>query len=263
MTSSREGAIPARYVLRFDIERAGERIQPEHLRALVSRLLDPAGTHHDNIKAFTVRPPQGNLEQLDLEVTVLGPATEQRLQAAVTARMREGGTARLRDTLLRFAEPPLAELDRRSWEDLLEHASAERTVRLAFATPVVFRQGRHHQHPFPIPERVFGHYQERWNRFATDRFRCPPLFNDDVGLSVVDFAGQRDDYEDHHRDRTTGRVVTITYVGFVGEVTFELRGRRAGVQERRWLHALAGFGEFCGTGANTTIGMGVTRYLGP
>ena len=49
------------------------------------------------------------------------------------------------------------------------------------------------------------------------------------------------------------------YVGFVGEVIYVAHD--ASGRQRRELDALAMLSGYCGTGANTTSGMGVTEYL--
>ena len=288
LRTGEEVTIPTRFVLRLVIERE-DMVRPRHLRALVSSLIEPLDggktAHRANIKPFSIEPLRGAEGRLAIVINMLDEASEHHLNASVVQATAVGRPLSLGDASVRLDDPPLVEVERRSWTQLRLCAADTRRLTLRFESPTVFRRGRFQQHPFPVPDRVFGPYRDRWNYFAAglsrseqplddrsehgvdgdeaSRLVCPPLLDDDLGLTVTDFDGEPQHYDDGHYDPRRGRIVDVSYVGYVGTVTFEVRGRQPRPAVRRWLHTLAAFGEFCGTGANTTIGMGVTRYLGP
>ena len=245
--------------LRFVVERSGE-AHPRHLRALVTSLLEDGldvHQHRSNVKPFTVHPPVATGDGFALLVSVLDEGTLQRLMRTCERTARTGrrfGQMRVR---LARATPDVLRSDR--FETVLTRAAVDAEVVVQLRSPMVFRTGRKRTLAEPVPSQVFGHYRARWNHFAPPEVVCNLAF-DDLGLEHEVLEGRRVPYRDAHR--RDDQLVELQFDGFVGTVLYKATGPGATVQARRWLHALARFGEYCGTGANTTIGMGATRYLG-
>lgn len=133
---------------------------------------------------------------------------------------------------------------------ILAKASATlRQVTLKFCTPtLLFRKGR--PYPLPDPSLVFRAYLDLWNVFS------PLALTPDLGpaidhdLELTDFRLRR---------RPFG-VPPTGQAAFGGSATFSLRGRHP-ESVLKGLNALADFAEFCGTGAGTDVGMGLTKRV--
>lgn len=247
--------------MEFQILRAGG-ARPRHLRALVTSLLESPeddGAHHSNVKPFTVEPPVPTESGFALLVTTLDDATAATLEREARRVQLTGQRLRLGDLEARLAPDPVVEVARRSYRQLREDAPSSPTVRVELRTPTVFRSGKHDQVPFPLPSQVFGHYRSRWNDFAPKELACDLAF-DRLGLRVAGFEGHGEPFVDGHR--RGNQIVDVSFLGFVGLVVFEAVGPTARPPALRWLHTLASLADFCGTGANTTIGMGASSYLG-
>lgn len=243
-----------------------EQLEARHLRATVSSWLEDDGEHHANVKPFTLTPLHVVDGVTAFDVALLDDARRDRLEErahrAAMQPVRAGG-ARLSvvpdgDGL---ATPVVEEA---SWATLRDCAPSA-TITLAMLTPTVFRSGRHEQLPFPLPGPVFGHQRARWNAF------CPPDATMDLDLGelrlhIEHFEGRSETHVDGHRRPGTegrGAVRDVTFTGFVGTVTYRSHSAssaRRGDPLRDW-HALARLATYAGTGANTTIGMGVTRLV--
>jgi CRISPR-associated endoribonuclease Cas6 len=119
-------------------------------------------------------------------------------------------------------------------------------VSLRFFSPTTFRGGEV-ELPFPTPRLVFRNYWEQWNRFAPVHLGSDlgDLFEEMVLLSRWRGETKRVDAG----ERRT--------VGFVGE--FEYRSRLRDGLWPRVVNLLADYALFCGTGWNTTMGLGQTR----
>ncbi len=137
-----------------------------------------------------------------------------------------------------------------SYAAILADASATaRQVTLKFCTPtLLFRNGR--PYPLPDPGLVFRAYLDLWNLFS------PLPLTPDLGpaidhdLELADFRLRR---------RSFG-IPPTGQAAFGGSATFFLRGRHP-ESVLKGLNALADFAEFCGTGAGTDMGMGMTKRV--
>lgn len=245
--------------LRFQVLAPG-RSEPRHLRAMVSTFVESGsrrGAHHDNVKPFTVQPPVQLPDGFAVLVSTLDDRAQQELSRSCSRA--DGQQLQLGHMTVGFDDQPTEPVEAATYQQLLDQAVDHPTVPLQLRSPMVFRSGRRDQTPFPLPRQVFGHYRTRWNRFAPPELHCDLAF-DDLGLQVQSMEGRTERYADAHQ--RNGRRIDLEFVGFVGHVEFRVTGRGATPSARRWLHALASLGAYCGTGANTTIGMGATRYLG-
>ena len=213
--------------------------------------------HHANVKPFTVTPPVATKQGLALLISTLDQQATDHLVEGVARTVQATPSVRLGDLEAEVGTQPLDLVETISYQELRESASSAPSLELEFRSPTVFRSGRHEQTPFPVPKLVFGHFRARWNAFAPEALACDLAF-DDLGLRVAEFEGRGVPFVDGHR--RAGRLAEITFTGFVGKATFEAASPGARPPALRWLHTLARFAAFCGTGANTTIGMGATRY---
>lgn len=243
-----------------------ERLEARHLRATVSVWLEDDDEHHANVKPFTLTPLHVVDGVTAFDVGLLDDARRERLEEraarACTQPIRAGG-ARMTvvPTAGGLAAPVIEEA---SWEALRD-CEPTPTITLALLTPTVFRSGRHEQLPFPLPGPVFGHQRARWNAFCP-RDATLDLDLSELRLHIERFDGRSETHVDGHRAAGTqahAPVRDVTFTGFVGTVTYRSRSEssaRRGAPLRDW-HALARLATYAGTGANTTIGMGVTRIV--
>jgi CRISPR-associated endoribonuclease Cas6 len=140
---------------------------------------------------------------------------------------------------------------RRVTHAALASGAAVREVTVSFGSPVFFSQNGTDV-LLPAPRLIAGSWRRRWNA------SLPPgislVISDDVwtqthrllGLDAFDLRTSKRD-AGHDRERA----------GFTGTATLRL-ARNAPVAARQVLGTLARFAEFCGTGAQTTHGFGVT-----
>ncbi|ADI13569.1 CRISPR-associated endoribonuclease Cas6 [Truepera radiovictrix] len=120
---------------------------------------------------------------------------------------------------------------------------------LHFATPTVFR--RHGaNYPLPEPRLVLGSLIERWNLYA------PLAVPSEVASRLTEGCVPRF-FE--LRSRTV--YAHDPFTGFLGRVTFHLRG--ASADEAHWLAILGRFAFYSGVGAKTTLGFGQVRPYRP
>ena len=264
--STRSGAdVPSLHRISVEVDGV-ELLEARHLRATVSSWLEDDGEHHANVKPFTLTPLHVAGGATAFDVALLDDARRGRLEegaARASERPVRAGSARLTVTLTDdgLAAPVVEEA---SWTALRD-CEPTPTITLAMLTPTVFRSGRHEQLPFPLPGPVFGHQRARWNTF------CPPDATLDLDLAelrlhIEHFEGSSQTHVDGHRTtgpRGHGPVRDVTFTGFVGTVTYRSHSEtsaRRGRPLQDW-HALARLATYAGTGANTTIGMGVTRIV--
>lgn len=252
--------MPITYRLRLQITDPSL-VRFRHLRALVATWCERGVSddeHHANTKSWTVSPLYPHGHDYALEVSLLTEDAERRLQASLA--LAASSTLRLGRAHARLLGPPNGEggcSRPRAYGDLWADASTDPIVTLQFLTPVVFLTGKD-QHPFPTAGLVFGHYRARWRAFGTEPLSADLDFAS-MGLRTLQYEGRSEAVR--HGVRKGRTWSDRDYVGFLGSMSFE--APRATPRQRRWLHALATFADFCGTGANTTSGMGVTRYQPP
>jgi hypothetical protein len=227
----------------------------EHVRTFASELVErgpDAPPKDSNVKEHTAAPlavhPEG--QQASLEVTTLSVAAGARLEKNVEFAAPSLGRVGVRIVGLTL-------LARTSYDELAASATPHRVLRLGFLSPTAFLHGRSVS-CFPDPGLVFGSHRARWNRLAPAHLQLDVDFAE-LGLVVRAFEGRsgtvslgvRSPSGRHRRD----------FVGFVGNVEYQA-SRGSERELGRW-QTLAGFAPFCGTGANTAAGMGVTMVYEP
>ncbi len=127
-------------------------------------------------------------------------------------------------------------------------------ITLNFLSPTNFKQGPG-QLPLPLPRNVFRTPLVAWNSYAPHplgiREDWLEWCNDNVFVA-------------EHRIETAH--VTLSrqqppFIGFVGEVTFEIHRANRYKDAARRLHTLAKLTEITGIGRKTTMGMGAVELL--
>lgn len=139
-----------------------------------------------------------------------------------------------------------------AYGDLFSSASESlRTATLRFCSPTVLLRGDTH-HALPDPNVIFPQYLELWNLFSgipLDKDLAQVLKQD---LVITGFR---------LRARPAGHPRTVS-ASFSGSATFGLRVRQPETVLKGF-NALADFAFYCGTGAETDHGMGLTRRVFP
>jgi CRISPR-associated endoribonuclease Cas6 len=120
---------------------------------------------------------------------------------------------------------------------------------LKFCTPtLLLREGV----PFPLPDPIviFRQYLDLWNRFSGIPLdgALPSVLRE--SLLLKDFRLRARPVEDRNQPATY----------FSGSATFRLRGRHPETVLKGF-NTLADFAFFCGTGAETDRGRGMTRRI--
>ncbi len=239
--------MPVRYAV--DLELKGRpQNRPEALHGLVSDWLDPRDRHARNRKPWALAPLREIRAPLwRFEVGLLDDESETRLLDSALrgpAVRLDGVTGQVVGAGGEAARALLCS----TWAELIDRSAARASFRFEFLTPTAFRSGPA-TISLPIPTLVFGHFRSRWNTFA------PVDLRPDVAFEDITFLLS-------HLEIATPETLWFkkaSHVGFIGRVAIEAR---SGSPERlRALDALASIAPFCGTGAGTTFGMGVTRYV--
>jgi CRISPR/Cas system endoribonuclease Cas6 (RAMP superfamily) len=136
---------------------------------------------------------------------------------------------------------------------LLAQAPFAHRVEMEFVSPTTFSSSGRFL-PLPVPERLFQSWVRRWNAFAPEPLFLPAevLAEVAVGLGLASHA-----VESRAVDLQPGHAV-----GFVGRVGLvALRRDRWSAPARGALAALCAYAPYCGTGARTAEGLGLTRRL--
>ena len=126
----------------------------------------------------------------------------------------------------------------------------DRRIGLRFLTPTSFSQDRLNL-PLPVPGLMFRSWLERWNAFS-------PVFLGNADLLGYLVEGVALSY---YRTQTqTYRLPKGVVTGFRGEVTLNVVTRTDGLLANVAI-LLAQYGQFCGTGMKTRLGMGHTKIV--
>jgi CRISPR-associated endoribonuclease Cas6 len=150
-----------------------------------------------------------------------------------------------------------------AFETLLAQSSATETLwRTSFATPTVFKSGDADL-LLPIPRLCFQSWLNSWDEhapcpFFSDKGERKRFLEEVVeGQVSVDFSQLRSAeqgfYFDGHRTRERG---------FTGLCRFSVKPAKTPPQHRHILGTLARYSFYAGTGRKTTMGMGVTGFMG-
>ncbi len=170
------------------------------------------------------------------------------------------------------ALPPLVELAAVRWEVLawlqagmhpwagsktyaqLAHVGVPSRISVEFITPVSFNSGStpdgHPIYlPFPLPDSLVRSWLRRWNAFAPEALRIrddlPEMARQTVGVAAFELKTVPMRYG-----------IRRLHIGCVGTYTLNLSRCPRDLRAQLW--ALARYAFYCGSGAKTTQGMGMT-----
>ncbi|WP_461829816.1 CRISPR-associated endoribonuclease Cas6 [Aquifex sp.] len=139
--------------------------------------------------------------------------------------------------------------DIRSYEKIYKDAPLRTVVKLKFITPTTFKKGKY-DYPVPEPELIFRSLMRKWNKFADYKpgIDLREAFREKIIISSYELRTKKVYF------RNLGKAV-----GFLGDIILEFHEKDETIL--KWLNALLNFGEFCGVGRKTTMGMGRTEIL--
>jgi CRISPR-associated endoribonuclease Cas6 len=156
---------------------------------------------------------------------------------------------RVTDTVFSH-ESPDPWVSRRSYKELYDDASPSmRNITLQFVTATALKR-RGGSLPLPDPQLVFRGYLDRWRWFSSVPFSSDFVEVIEQSILLTDFKISPVSHEMDYGEQ----------YGFTGWCRFRLGGRH---HERhiREFNTLADYAYYCGTGRNTSLGMGVTRRV--
>lgn len=136
---------------------------------------------------------------------------------------------------------------------------------LRFVTPTAFSQGGDHHLPLPLPELMLRSWARRWNRHAPNSMEIAAETLETVCAHAALASAQIETrLADLDPPSPGGSGSRARMVGFTGAVLLEaLRANRLSDAERQVWATLTAFAPYCGTGARTLQGMGVTLIHRP
>lgn len=133
-----------------------------------------------------------------------------------------------------------------SYGQIYEQASTEeREIRLMFATPTAFRQGKYDM-ALPSRETLFMSLLKRWNQYSGMTFSntlIEPLFPSFFDIQTEIVIDNRS-----------------KFIGCLGQITFRIFGDLE-AETIRQINTLADFALYAGVGRKTPMGMGMVRRL--
>jgi CRISPR-associated endoribonuclease Cas6 len=141
-------------------------------------------------------------------------------------------------------------VSRKSYNELYDDASPSmRKVTLHFVTATAFKR-RGGNLPLPDPQLAFRGYLDHWRLFSLVPFSSDFMEVMEQSILLTDFnistVSHEMDYGKEH--------------GFTGWCCFVLAGRHHETHIREF-NVLADYAYYCGTGRNSSLGMGVTRRI--
>lgn len=232
-TTQEKNEMPSAWRVTFDSVDPAQ-VSLEAVHAVVSSWLD--GDHHAPSKPHATTPLHRHESGVSLDIGLLDDRLVSRLSdsASIGTSVRFGHqhTAVVNLTLVE-AQP---------WEQLLTDSGC-RAWSLKFITPTTFR---HHDRysPWPDPITVVTGLHRRLSVFGPSPPRLPALRRDHVLVSDVDGSSQ------------TVVLQRRLVSGFVGQVDYVLENDAPGGAV---IDAALRMSRYCGVGAHTTHGLGVTR----
>ncbi len=179
---------------------------------------------------------------------MLFPTFSQYFLARPQPTYRLGNTQFIVTDVMATPENPHSWSQYLSYTELIENADRRRRrIKLRFLTPTTFKRSDIDL-PLPLPRFVFQSYLRRFQEFSS--FEFLPGFVDlvDRYTGISSQKGVRTD---------TLETKHVTLAGFTGDVGFDI-SKKAPPELIYQMNLLADFAFFCGTGRQTTVGMGQT-----
>ncbi len=144
--------------------------------------------------------------------------------------------------------------------------SKDPRMELDFISPTSFsKNGRFSElerdMPLPIPDMVFGNYLKHWLAFSE------VTLPDEIGDFIEDCLVVNEFKIKSERVQFSYQQAQRAATGFTGQVRFAiLRNKRFGANWEHYaniVRMLAYYSFYCGTGRQTTVGLGQTRFMNP
>jgi hypothetical protein len=131
-----------------------------------------------------------------------------------------------------------------SYQDLLENADRfNREIRLQFTSPTLLAMGLSPVQ-FPVLPLLFGHYVAVWNAFSPSKVGFDPGLLDHIALTDFKVSSEKSRFG----------------LAFQGWIDLEIEKGRT-ENEIAVLNMLCDFSFYCGTGIQTSRGLGQTRRV--
>lgn len=218
-----------------------------------SRTLAETVHNANQAKPFTISPISPNLDgnaECFFDISILSD----RFSSPVLEGL-SGGCKKIRLGHDAYAITKWEVIRQAGWEDLLKCGGYRKDFRFELRTPVAHHSTGHVRKSVvsPSPELYFGSWLNRWN-LCCER-SMPKEMADIAGgyLALSAFSGRTEALQ-----LDKGRM----FIGFVGDVKFSvLQADDLPREALVCLQALAEYAEYCGTGVDTSRGMGQTVYL--
>lgn len=132
------------------------------------------------------------------------------------------------------------------YQTVADNAVAADQWKFECCSPTAFRLGKHSHLPFPLPGMLVNSWMRRWNAFSPSPL--PDSYSDLFREELFISAYQLNTVPVRYGNRLT--------IGCVGQ--FTLRAGNLTTAQRTALSTLADYAFYCGSGAHTTQGMGMT-----
>ena len=201
------------------------------------------------LRPFTVSALEGD-EGVRLRLTGLTEAASAGILGGAQ-RWAEGEPLTFGEARLRYpAEDGDLRIVRTTYAELSE-LPFRAQMALQFRTPTLFKQAGGINLPLPAPELLVRSWARRWNAAAAELLRFPEAL-------IGELAGSAMLAEAEIVTRRV-RLAKGSLLGFVGRIQLRAHGARQWSAARRsaWA-ALIAYSRFCGTGARTAQGLGLT-----
>jgi CRISPR-associated endoribonuclease Cas6 len=247
---------------------------PKNSKPFTTAMLQPLGSHglgrpEEKRPAYRSKASHGDQGEMKIRITLLDDALYPLISQFFLQHIGGIPTLHLGRSALVISKVSVTSESGEQWagcasfETLLTQSSATETAwRLSFATPTAFKSGDADL-PLPIPRLCFQSWLNSWDEhvpcpFFADKAERQRFLNEVVeGQLSVDFSqlrcAEQALYFDGHRTRERG---------FTGVCRFAVKSAKTAPQHRHLLGTLARYSFYAGTGRKTTMGMGVTQFVG-
>jgi CRISPR-associated endoribonuclease Cas6 len=247
---------------------------PKNSKPFTTAMLKPLGSNglgwpEEKRPAHRYKASHGDQGEMKMRITLLDDALYPLISQFFLQHIGAIPTLHLGRSALVISKVSVTSESGEPWagfaafETILAQSSETETAwRMSFATPTAFKSGDADL-PLPIPRLCFQSWLNSWDEhapcpFFSDKGERKRFLEEEVeGQLSVDFSQLRmadqEFYFDGHRTRERG---------FTGACRFAVKAAKTVPQHRHILGTLARYSFYAGTGRKTTMGMGVTGFMG-
>jgi CRISPR-associated endoribonuclease Cas6 len=247
---------------------------PKNSKPFTTAILKPLGSNglgrpEDKRPAHRSRVSHGDQGEMKMRITLLDDALYPLISQFFLQHIGGIPTLHLGRSALVISKVSVTPESGEPWagfasfETLLAQSSeVETSWRICFATSTAFKSGDADL-PLPIPRLCFQSWLNSWDEhapcpFFPDKTERKRFLEEVEGHVSVDYSqirmAEQMFYFDGHRTRESG---------FTGVCRFAVKPSKTTPHHRNLLAALARYSFYAGTGRKTTMGMGVTKLIGP